>query len=355
MELLPSYSELKNQFPLSSSQSALIEKSRHTIRSILDGIDSRLLLIVGPCSIHDSIAAKDFAAQLKKLSQAVSSQFFIVMRVYCEKPRTASGWKGLLYDPHLDGSHDLHTGIRWTRELLLDLASLSIPAATEFLDPLTAPYYEDLISWGSIGARTSSSQIHRQLASGLNMPVGIKNGIAGNISAAVQGVLSASKPHTYMGLSEEGLPCIKKTTGNSHAHVVLRGGEAGPNYDPCSVSCTLQNLEKAFCVPRLLIDCSHGNSNKQFERQLIVLQSVIHQIIEGNSSIRGLLLESNLAAGCQSIESGRLGLKYGVSVTDACLDWKSTEQMIEWAASQLHKTLSSVNDSLLVEPLFSSP
>jgi len=260
MPFLPTYQELKSQISLFPSAKLFIEQSRQTIRKILFGQDPRLLLIVGPCSIHDISSAKEYARRLKILSEKISNHFFIIMRAYCEKPRTASGWKGYLYDPYLDGSHDMKVGIQGTRQLLLDLAEMEVPTATEFLDPLTAHYYDDLISWGSIGARTSSSQPHRQLASGLTMPIGFKNGVAGNVSSAINGVISASYPHTYMGINEMGVPYIMKTKGNKDCHVVLRGGENGPNYDSSSVLEVLKKLDQHL-LQSLLIDCSHHNSS----------------------------------------------------------------------------------------------
>lgn len=337
MELLPSYKELKTRFPLSSSQRLFIEESRETVKAILKGTDSRLLLIVGPCSIHDSLSAKEFAVQLSQLAQTVSSHFFLAMRVYCEKPRSACGWKGFLFDPLLDGSHAMSRGIEWTRQLMLELASLKVPVATEFLDPLTAFYYDDLVTWGSIGARTSSSQTHRQLASGLSMPIGFKNGVAGNISAAVNGVLSASQPHAYMRLCENGRPSLTRTLGNPATHIVLRGGESGPNYDPSFVSEALERLEHAHLPAHLLIDCSHHNSGKNPDCQLAVFQSVLHQVLEGNTSIRGLMLESHLYAGNQFLSKDPSQLRYGVSITDGCLDWHSTARLIEWGAEHLHQ------------------
>lgn len=337
MESLPSYKELKTRFPLLPAQSLFIEKSRQTVRAILNGTDPRLLLIVGPCSIHDRLSAKEFAYQLRQLTHHVAPQFFLVMRVYCEKPRTASGWKGLLYDPLLDGSDAMYLGIEWTRQLLLELASMQVPAATEFLDPLTTFYHDDLITWGSIGARTASSQSHRSLASGLSMPIGFKNGLAGNISAAVNGAIAASYPHTYMRICENGKPTISRTSGNSDAHIVLRGGESGPNYDPSSVSEALARLEKGKFPSRLLIDCSHHNSGKMYERQPGVFQSVIHQILEGNTNIRGLMLESHLYAGNQVLTSNPTQLQYGVSITDACLDWQSTVRLINWGVQHLQQ------------------
>ncbi len=346
MESLPSYKKLKSSFPLLPSQQVFIEESRQTVRAILNGTDSRLLLIVGPCSVHDILSSKEFATQLRQLATTVASQFFVIMRAYFEKPRTATGWKGFLYDPLLDGSHAIHLGIEWTRQLLLDLATLQVPVATEFLDPLTAFYYEDLITWGSIGARTSSSQTHRQLASGLSVPIGFKNGIAGNISAAVSGSLAASRPQTYMKICEQGFPVIARTAGNPDVHVVLRGGDSGPNYGPSFVSETLARLGHVQLPARLLIDCSHQNSGKRFDRQPGVFQSVIHQIAEGNTNIRGLMLESHLQAGNQLLSQDLSQLQYGLSITDACLDWSSTDHLIQWGAQYLHQQWRKLQLSL---------
>jgi 3-deoxy-7-phosphoheptulonate synthase len=339
MESLPSYQEIKHHLPVLPPQSLFIEKSRQAVRAILNGIDPRLLIIVGPCSIHDRMSAIEFAKQLRQLADSVASQFLLIMRVYCEKPRTAFGWKGFLYDPLLDGSHAMHQGIEWTRQLLLELATLQVPAATEFLDPLTAYYYDDLITWGSIGARTASSQTHRQLASGLPMPIGFKNGIAGNISAAVNGVMTASHAHTYMRICDNGKPILAKTKGNPDVHIVLRGGESGPNYDPSSVSDALSRLEHGKLPLRLLIDCSHHNSGKKYECQPGVFQSVIHQIVEGNMNIRGLMLESHLQAGHQLLTPNLSQLQYGVSITDPCLDWQATAHLILRGAQHLRKNL----------------
>jgi 3-deoxy-7-phosphoheptulonate synthase len=342
MEFLPSYRELKARFPLLPTQHRFIEESRQTVRAILNGTDPRLLIIVGPCSIHDPLSAKEFAQRLRQLALSVSSHLYLIMRVYCEKPRTSFGWKGFLHDPHLDGSHAIHMGIEWTRQLLLELTSMHIPTATEFLDPLTSFYYDDLITWGSIGARTASSQIHRNLASALSMPIGFKNGIAGNISAAVNGAMAASHPHTFMRICDNGKPTITRTIGNPDAHIVLRGGEAGPNYDPSSVSEALVRLENAKLPARLLIDCSHDNSNKKHEKQPIVFQSVMHQILEGNTNIRGLMVESHLQAGNQKLTNHPSQLQYGVSITDPCLDWHSTAHLIHWSAEHLQRQLAAV-------------
>ncbi len=335
---LPSYRDIKIRFPCLPGHRRFIDESRQTIRAILRREDPRLLLVAGPCSIHDSVSAKEFASHFGELARAVESTFFLVMRVYCEKPRTGSGWKGYLYDPFLDGSHATHLGIQWTRQLLLELAEMRVPAATEFLDPLTAYYHDDLITWGSIGARTSSSQPHRQLASALAMPIGFKNGIAGNISAAIQGALFATLPQMHLRLCEEGKASISRSAGNPDTHIVLRGGDAGPNYDPASVSSALTLLQQATLQASLLIDCSHGNSGKAHDRQTAVFQSIIQQITEGNGHIRGLMLESHLQAGNQIPTKDRNHLEYGVSITDACLDWPSTAELITWGADRLCST-----------------
>jgi 3-deoxy-7-phosphoheptulonate synthase len=337
MEYLPPYEEYKARQRPSLKQHQFIDKSRDTVRAILNRSDPRLLLIVGPCSIHDKISTREYASRLHDFAASVSSQFFLVMRTYFEKSRSVAGWKGFLYDPLLDGSHNIPQGIEWTRELLLELAAMEVPTATEFLDPISAYYYDDLITWGSIGARTSSSQPHRQLASALEMPIGFKNGIAGNVSAAVNGALAASHPHRYMGLCPQGKPIIKKTSGNHDAHVVLRGGESGPNYDPGSVAHLINRLEHVGLPARLLIDCSHQNSGKKFEKQPAVFQSVINQIVEGNTAIRGVMLESHLHSGKQMHPTDVSQLKYGVSITDSCLDWHSTAHLIEWAAVTLQQ------------------
>ena len=331
MKPLPTYEELKAQLPLSLAERNFINHSRETVRSILKGIDPRLIVIIGPCSIHDPQSAQEFAHQLYKLSTEVSSHFFLIMRVYCEKPRTASGWKGFLYDPLLNDSHEVDLGIKWTRQLLIELAKMNIPAGTEFLDPLTAFYYDDLITWGSIGARTASSQTHRHLASALEMPIGFKNGIAGNISAAVHGAMTAELPHTFIRIGEQGQLINYQTKGNQDTHIVLRGGESGPNYDSYSISKALSLLEEAKREPRCIIDCAHHNSQKDYNRQSIVFESVIQQILDGNRKIKGLMLESNLFSGNQPICNDPSKLRYGVSITDPCIDWESTERLIRQA------------------------
>lgn len=340
-EPLPPPSTIKDEFRLSLKNKEFIQESRNTIKNILSGKDNRFLLIVGPCSIHDPLAGAEYAAKLKELANEVSSTCYIVMRSYFEKPRTTSGWKGLLYDPNLDGSHNIYKGICLCRQFLLNLADLEMPAATEFLDPITPWYFGDLVTWGCIGARTVGSQIHRQFASGLSMPMGFKNGTNGDIEIAVNGASSASMPHTFIGLGEKGQASIVHTKGNPYTHVVLRGGNNGPNYDPTSICQVLDLLEKAELPLRILVDCSHDNAEKQHQKQIKVFQSAIEQVAGGNLTIKGLLLESYLHAGNQKIKTP---LKYGVSLTDPCLDWDTTSQLISWGHSQLKK-MSSIQVS----------
>lgn len=334
---LPSPRDLKLDLPGTADQLGFIESARHNIQKILDGQSAKLLLIVGPCSIHDPHAAMEYATKLKALAQSISDSFYVIMRVYFEKPRTTLGWKGIIYDPYLNGSHAIHDGLRITRKLLLDLASLEIPAAAEFLDPASALYFNDLISWGCIGARTAESQTHRQMASGLPMPISFKNSTSGSIDVAINGILSASLPQTYMGLNEEGQLSVVQTKGNSYGHITLRGGAKGPNYDPESIASTLDVLKKTRLSQSIIIDCSHDNSGRQYDKQPHVFQSVLNQIIQGNKNIRGLILESHINSGSQPIQSNPALLKYAVSLTDPCLDWSTTEQLIRWGHALLTK------------------
>lgn len=339
LESLLSPKELQKKLPLSSQQGEFVLNSRRQISQVLDGKDSRILLIVGPCSIHDITAAKEYATKLRQLADLVSDSFLIVMRVYFEKPRTKRGWKGFMYDPLLDGSTSIEKGLHWARELLLDLAEMEIPTATEFLDPLTANYINDLISWACIGARTSESPIHRQMASGLFMPVAFKNNTSGNIDAAINGVLSAAEAHTFLSIDEEGHIALKQTKGNSNCHIVLRGGKNKPNFDPAAISQALRLLDHAGLPRCVVIDCSHDNCNKNHEKQIQVFESVINQFIQGNRSIRGILLESNLFAGNQSFAASLSQLKYAISITDPCLDWKTTEKLILWGNETIKKAI----------------
>lgn len=336
-EELPSPQELRNAYPLNDIQREFISSSRQTVRAILNGEDPRLLCILGPCSIHDITSAKEYAIKLCALSEKLSDQFFFVMRVYLEKPRTGLSWKGLLYDPLLNNSQDMPSGLAISRQLLLDLATLRVPAATEFLDIATVYYLSDLFTWGCIGARTSSSQFHRQIASGLSMPMGFKNNTDGNIAIAVDGAQVARSPHTYIGINSEGKATLLHTRGNPDSHIVLRGGRNGPNYDAGSLQMALNQLQEAHLPPYLLVDCSHDNSYRQHEKQPEVFQSVLEQYAEGNRAIRGILLESHLNAGKQALKPAA-SLHYGVSITDSCLDWNTTETLMHWAYDRCKNT-----------------
>lgn len=334
-EPLPSPSEVLKKLPTSSSQTHFIQEERKIIQNILNGEDSRQLMIVGPCSIHDVHAAKEYAGKLLELAREISDTCHVVMRVYFEKPRTTRGWKGFLYDPFLDGSYNITAGLTLARQLLLDLAEMGIPTAAEFLDPLSFYYFGDLVSWGCIGARTTSSQTHRQLASGLPMPIAFKNSTDGNIDVAINGIICASEPHTFIGMNASGQVSSVTTAGNPCGHIVLRGAENATNYDPQSIMHALNLLEQARLPQRLLIDCSHDNSFRQYKQQQNVFQAVINQIIEGNQNIRGILLESHLFPGNQPFVTNPTQLKYAVSVTDSCLDWPTTEHLLLWGHKRL--------------------
>lgn len=320
--------EMKEKFPATLAQTEFVEQSRTEIAAILNSEDPRILAVVGPCSIHDPRAAIEYAQRLKALSEEVKDSLKLVMRVYFEKPRTVRGWKGFMYDPHLNGSYDVATGVLWTRKLFLRLTEMGIPLAAEFLDPLAYHYFGDLISWGCIGARTSSSQIHRQMVSHLPLPIAFKNTTDGNIEIAVNGVVSSSEPHTFLTVDEEGKPTYVKSKGNPHAHIALRGGEQRSNYDPASISEAMEYLNHANLPQRIIIDCSHDNSRRNPFRQREVLFSVIDQLVMGNEAIKGFVLESHLEGGNQPIPDCSSKLKYGVSITDPCLDWNTTESLI---------------------------
>ncbi len=336
---LPTPAELCGRYPLSSNASKFIFDSRETIKKILEGIDQRLILVVGPCSIHDLEAAREYAGMLKELQKEVSDLFFIVMRVYLEKPRTLIGWKGFVSDPYLDSSHDIAAGVRLARQFLRELADKEIPVASELLEIVTAPYFSDLLSWGCIGARTSTSPPHRQMAAGLNFPIGFKNSTDGNIDHAIHAVISASNPHVYMGVDEKGALKRLASSGNPHCHIILRGGEKTPNYERDFVDRSLTKLMQAKQRPTLMIDCSHGNCRKNYEGQIHVFRSVIEQCLEGNRSISGLMLESNLQAGNQPLAHPSK-LRYGVSITDPCLDFSTTESLVKEAYAELQHALS---------------
>lgn len=334
---LPSPKDLHTLFPTTPSTKEFIENSRAEIISLLQPGAPRHLMIVGPCSIHDRDSALAYAEKIKSLPEEVHETLLIVMRVYSEKPRTVTGWKGMLYDPHLDGSHDMATGLKLVREILTDIASMKIPTATEFLEPLSALYYSDLISWGCIGARTAESQVHRQLASGLSMPIAFKNSTCGNIEIAVQGMIAAREPHSFLGVAENGMISTVTTEGNAHCHLILRGGETGPNYDPLTIGKALRYLEEYGLPQSLIVDCSHDNSRRRHEQQAVVFDDVLHQILGGNQSIRGMMLESHLYSGSQSFPQNREEIQFGISLTDPCIDWSTTEKLILKAHQLLSK------------------
>jgi 3-deoxy-7-phosphoheptulonate synthase len=327
--------ELKEEMPISDRASEVVSESRQVIQNILEGEDPRLLVIVGPCSIHDPKAALEYAAKLRELHDAFQDHLYIVMRAYFEKPRTTIGWKGLINDPTLDGRCDMAAGLREARKLLLQITELGLPVATEVLDPVIPQYLAGLVSWAAVGARTTESQTHREMVSGLSMPVGFKNGTEGNLQIAVDGILSARHPHHFLGIDQDGRTAIVETKGNRFGHVILRGGRGGPNYDAVSVAETAETLVAAKLPPRIMIDCSHANSRKRFEMQPEVCRDVLRQRCDGNTNIIGIMLESNLHEGNQPLPLDLSELQYGVSVTDGCIDWPCTEALLQEACEQL--------------------
>ncbi|WP_136248511.1 3-deoxy-7-phosphoheptulonate synthase [Halomonas borealis] len=325
--LLPP-ADLKREIPLSEDAERTVIEGRQVIQNILDGNDPRLLMVVGPCSIHDVDAALDYARRLRRFADEVKDSLYIVMRVYFEKPRTTVGWKGLINDPHLNGSFEIEEGLHIARRLLVELAEMGLPLATEALDPISPQYLQDCISWSAVGARTTESQTHREMASGLSGPVGFKNGTDGSLDVAVNALQSVAHPHNFLGIDQAGKVAIIRTRGNGYGHVVLRGGNGKPNYDSVSVALAEQELHKAGVTPNIMIDCSHANSNKDASLQPLVLENVTNQILEGNRSIIGLMVESNIGWGNQKMPSDPSQLAYGVSITDACIDWDATEQAL---------------------------
>jgi len=318
---------LEEEMPLTEESSQTVFETRRQIGNILEGTDDRLVVVVGPCSIHDTDAAREYAGLLQKTIAGFSNELLLVMRVYFEKPRTTLGWKGLINDPFFDESFKINDGLRIARHLLLDLANMGVPAGTEFLDMITPQYIADLVSWGAIGARTTESQVHRQLVSGLSCPVGFKNGTSGNIQIAVEAIVSANHPHTFLGTSETGQSAILFTSGNPECHIILRGGGKVTNYDAVSVSSTADQMVKCGIKPRIMIDCSHANSSKDFRKQAMVCRNVQEQIASGDSRIMGIMLESNLVEGSQSLINGKPHV-YGQSITDACIGWAETEALL---------------------------
>jgi len=329
--------QLREQFPMSETANKVVVQGRETIRRILNRQDERMLVVVGPCSIHDEAAALDYAARLKAVAQEVEDRLFIVMRVYFEKPRTTIGWKGFINDPRMDGSFDIAEGLTKSRHLLLQINEMGLPAAGEVLDPITPQYIADLMTWASLGARTTESQTHRQMASGLSMPIGYKNGTDGGLEVAINAMKAALHQHSFLGIDADGRTCIVQTTGNPWGHLILRGGRNRPNYckefvDAASISLQLNKL-----APNIVVDCSHDNSSKEYQRQAMVWRNVVEQRIEGNNNIVGLMLESYLGEGRQDMPDELHKLAYGVSITDACIGWELTEQLLREAADSLRR------------------
>ena len=333
---LPSPAALLTELPKTESQAEFVARSRRDIHRLIFTDDKRFLLIIGPCSIHDLEGGRDYARKLATLAREVSDRVMIVMRVYFEKPRTTVGWKGLIMDPHLDGSNDIATGLRVGRTFLRDVLDLGLPTATEFLDPITPQYVADLVCWGAIGARTTESQTHRQMASGLSMPLGFKNSTDGSFQAAINAIKAASQPQTFLGINLEGSASAIVTRGNPDCHVVLRGGASGPNFSPTHIAQTEQLLAKAGLLEAIMVDCSHDNSAKQPERQPEVMRELQTQIKAGNTSIIGAMVESNLERGSQTFPQPKEKLRYGVSITDGCIDWATTETLVR----ELHTALA---------------
>ena len=331
---------LHRELPISEAAARTVQQARERIKAILHAGDTRLLVIVGPCSVHDVAAAREYADAIAAAHHRHREDLEVVMRVYFEKPRTTVGWKGLINDPHLDGSYDINTGLRRARALLLHLAERNLPAATELLDPVVPQYIADLISWTAIGARTTESQTHREMASGLSMPIGFKNGTDGSATTAINAMEAAARPHHFLGINAEGHAAIVSTTGNPDGHLVLRGGKGGPNYEPEAIEAASAQLAQDGLPPRLMVDCSHGNSNKDYRRQSEVLRSIAAQVAGGSRQVMGVMIESHLVAGSQKIPADLSTLTYGQSITDACLDLPTTLGLLDELAEAVRTARS---------------
>lgn len=338
-EVLLTPEQLKQRLPISEESAKRVADSRKVIRDILDGKDHRMFLVVGPCSIHDVDAAMEYARKLKVLADEVSDTLYLVMRVYFEKPRTTTGWKGLINDPHMNDTFKIEEGLETGRKLLLDIVDVGLPTSTEALDPISPQYLQDVIAWSAIGARTTESQTHREMASGLSSAVGFKNGTDGNLGVAINALKSSSSAHRFLGINSSGQVSVIHTRGNPYAHIVLRGGSNGPNYDSVHIALCEDALEKAGVSGNIMVDCSHANSNKEPELQPLVMDNVTNQVLEGNKSIVGLMIESHLKAGNQSIPDDLSKLEYGVSVTDGCIGWETTEAAIRSMRDKLKDVL----------------
>ena len=337
-DLLATPEEIKRRLPLTEHAAETVFRSREIVRAILERRDPRLFIVVGPCSIHDVVAAREYAGRLRALAARVESTMLLIMRVYFEKPRTTVGWKGLINDPDIDDSFHIEKGITIARQLLLEIAEMGLPAGTEALDPIMPQYLSELITWTAIGARTTESQTHREMASGLSTPVGFKNGTDGSLAASINALRSVRHPHHFLGITQQGQSAVFRTRGNMHAHLVLRGGGGRVNYDAVSIAVAERELAAANLPPNIVVDCSHGNSNKEPSLQPMVAENCVSQILDGNRSIVGLMLESHLNAGSQSIPKDLSKLEYGVSITDPCIDWQTTESLL----LKIHESLRRV-------------
>jgi 3-deoxy-7-phosphoheptulonate synthase len=337
-DLLATPEEVKRRLPMTARATETVYQARETLRAILERRDPRRFVVVGPCSIHDVAAAREYAGRLKRLADQVQSTLFVIMRVYFEKPRTTVGWKGLINDPDLDDSFHIEKGIFLARELLLHVAELGLPSGTEALDPIMPQYLSELITWTAIGARTTESQTHREMASGLSTPVGFKNGTDGSLSTSINALQSVRHPHHFLGITQQGQSAVFRTRGNRHAHIVLRGGGGRVNYDAVSIALAERELTAAGLPAAIVVDCSHGNSNKDPNVQPLVAENCVTQIVDGNKSIVGMMLESHLKGGSQPIPKDLAQLEYGQSITDPCMDWQTTEALL----LKLHHSLQSV-------------
>ena len=347
---IPSPQEVHERLPMTDAAAGTVLAARRTLQAILDRRDARLFVVVGPCSIHDPEAALDYARRLRGLADEVRETLFLVMRVYFEKPRTSVGWKGFINDPFMDDSFRIGEGLLRARALLMKLAELGLPTGSEALDPICPQYVSELITWYAIGARTTESQTHREMASGLSAPVGFKNGTDGGLEVAINAIRSAAQPHGFLGVNAAGKTSVIRSRGNRYGHLVLRGGGGRPNYDTVSVRLAEDGLAKAKLAPNIVVDCSHANAMKDHRLQPLVFGDCVHQIVEGNRSIVGMMLESNLEAGNQPIPEDRSRLRYGVSVTDPCIDWKTTEELLRRAHAQLRPLLGKRQGPLAVTP-----
>ena len=342
LERLVTPQQFKEKFPINDSIAAHVEQSRLTLRNILDRKDHRLIVVVGPCSVHDTKAAIEYAERLAKLADELKEDLFIVMRVYFEKPRTTVGWKGLINDPYLDGSFQIEKGMSLGRDLMIKINELGLPIANEALDPIAPQYMQDLISWSAIGARTTESQTHREMASGLSVPIGFKNGTDGGLGVAINALQSASNGHSFLGIDNNGKVSIVHSSGNQYSHIVLRGGGGKPNYDSVNVRLTERELKANDLPMNIMVDCSHANSSKDPELQPLVLDNISQQILEGNKSLIGVMLESHINAGNQKLTNDKSELEYGISITDGCIDWETTEEALRKLAQKLNTFRHSV-------------